>query len=104
MPAKTSKPGAVDGRRVEQLKLLAHVASKALDAGNGSDAERLLATAIADCVDFAEHAAPEEVDLVGEIHQILAPLLPRLEAVTGNAWTRHLAVFKIAAWKPRGRA
>ncbi len=97
----------VDERRVQQLRLLAGVATQALDVGKGAEAERLLVTVIADCTRFAERARTrDDLDLVAEIHAILAPILPRLEKATGKRWTACLDVMTPRRRRipPRGQA
>jgi hypothetical protein len=89
-------------RMAAQLELLAGVASKALDMGNGEAAERILATAVSDFVDLARRAATEEEwEAVARMHAVLVPLLPRLEAATGKGWTACLDVVKDQRWRPR---
>ncbi len=97
----------VDERRVQQLRMLTGVAMKALDMGKGNEAERMLVTAIADCTRFAERATTrDDLDLVAEIHTILAPILPRLETATGKRWTACLDVLRPRKRRtlPRGQA
>jgi hypothetical protein len=91
------------------LDFLMPVAIKALDVGKAPEAERLLASIVADFQALAERAScSEEWELVVRMHDVLAPILPRLEAATGKPWTRCLDVVKRrsrdARLPPRGRA
>ena len=87
---------------LERLELLAGVATKALEMNRPSEAERLLASVTAECQELAARASTrDELELVGQMHLLLAPLLRRLEAVTGKPWTRCLEVIRLPASNPR---
>jgi hypothetical protein len=95
-------------RRADQLALVAGVAAKALELGKVAEAERLLASAVADFETRAERAMTgEQWTIVARMHGVLAPILPRLEAATGKPWTRCLELVKRRMWTsqlPRGLA
>src|SRR6476661_1323405 len=88
--------------RAAQLEMLAGVATKALEMGKAAEAERLLAPAVADFQTFAERASSaDDWELVAKMHAILTPVLPRLAAATGKAWTRCLQTVAQKAWMPQ---
>ncbi len=109
--------GASNRWRTEQASRTVSVARKALDASKPHEAERLLASVVADCQAFAERATTvDELVIVARMHDVLAPILRPLEAMTGKPWTRCLAIIKadglaasgLSRWKsrlpPRGKA
>lgn len=90
--------------------MLTGVAEKAVAMGRLSEAERLLASVIADYNDRLDHLLDfEEWETVAGAYDLLAPVLGKLERMTGKPWmanTRAPGTARLAwtAAKLPGRA
>jgi hypothetical protein len=95
-----------DSSRVErvaqQLELVVGVAEKGLAIGKAPEAGRLVLTAVRHFADIARSAStPDDWEVVARMHAVLAPILSRLEAATGEPWTGHLDAVNQRPSRPR---
>jgi hypothetical protein len=89
-------------RLMQQLEVLAGVATKAIAMKKWDEAERLLSSVTADFVSFVERASnSDEWENVARMHPVLAEILPKLEAATGEPWMQCLDVAAVRRDKPR---
>jgi hypothetical protein len=96
-------------RSSAQCALLSHVAAKALALERTSEAESLIAPAVAELIELVDKAkSAEDWEHIARIYAHLAKLLPSLEAATGKRWTGCLDFVKERLPKsmlpPRGQA
>src|SRR3989442_834440 len=76
----------------ERFRLLAGVAEKAIAIGRHAEAERLIASAVADYSEAARRGVRslEEWETLVALHDALAPICEALESATGKPWKRNL--------------
>ena len=84
-------------RRIDQFKLLSGVAEKALAMGRMSEAERLLASALADVIEATRAGRPVPASLVDQAAKFSA----KLASATGKgAWADYVIELYVAQARP----